>query len=189
MDVKAIFLWIITGYLLGSIPSAVICGKLAGINDIRNHGSGNMGTLNTFRVAGLGTGLLTLFFDLGKGFSACYLAYRAGGFLYFSYLAAGAAIIGHMFPLYVNFKGGKSLAVYAGCMLYIEITVLLVSLVSWLVFYFLKKSITISSMLAFGLVPPLLVFLKGETGALLFFICFSSLFLFVRHLVALKNDQ
>ena len=181
-------LWLIFGYLLGSIPSAVILGKIYGIKDIRNHGSGNMGTLNVYRTIGLKYGLVTLLLDLGKGLAASHLAYTISGEVNIAYLVTVAAIVGHMFPLYVNFQGGKSLAVYAGSMIFLEISVLLITFLGWILFYLLTDSISFSSLLAFGVLPPLVVLLGWGWSCFFLFITGSSLILAGRQLIALRSE-
>jgi len=117
---------ILTGYLLGSIPTGVWLGKLFKGIDIRQHGSGSIGATNVSRVLGAKLAVIVLVIDVAKGFLACYLASRvnfgdillSGGQL--SILGGLAAVIGHLFPVFAGFRGGKGIATGAGIVLYIS---------------------------------------------------------------------
>ena len=105
---------LLLGYSLGSIPFGLILTKLAGGGDIRNIGSGNIGATNVLRSGRKGLAALTLLLDLLKGFAAVWLALRflPGGEVF----AAAGAFFGHLYPVWLNFKGGKGVATYAGIM-------------------------------------------------------------------------
>ena len=104
------------GYLLGSIPFGLILGKLAGLGDVRDVGSGNIGATNVLRVGGKKLAALTLLLDALKGTVAVLIAARFGGEP--AALAAGlGAFIGHLFPIWLGFRGGKGVATYIGVML------------------------------------------------------------------------
>ena len=106
---------IVAAYLLGSIPFSYIFGKLQGI-DIRQHGSGNVGATNALRVLGTKIGVITLLLDMGKGFVAVQLAriLMPGVFEGYYVIIALVAITGHIFTLFLGFKGGKGVATSAG---------------------------------------------------------------------------
>ncbi|WP_423189349.1 glycerol-3-phosphate 1-O-acyltransferase PlsY [Alkalibacterium sp. f15] len=104
---------ILCAYLLGSIPSGVWIGKLFFKTDVREHGSGNMGTTNTFRVLGKTAGTIVLILDITKGTVAALLPIWFG--LNIHPMAVGIfAVIGHVFPIFAGFKGGKAVATSAG---------------------------------------------------------------------------
>ena len=126
---------ILLSYLVGSIPSSIWVGKLVKGVDIRNYGSGNAGATNTFRLLGWPSGVAVLMIDVFKGFASAYwvsqLAYyiASGPVVLFPYwevdsflriVCGVVAVIGHMFPLYANFDGGKGMATAAGMLLGIE---------------------------------------------------------------------
>ncbi|HET6527356.1 MAG TPA: glycerol-3-phosphate acyltransferase, partial [Balneolaceae bacterium] len=126
---------VILSYLVGSIPSSIWVGKLVKGVDIREHGSGNAGATNTFRLLGWKPGVMVLAIDFFKGFSSSYwisqLAYHIGSgpvalFDFwdvdpFLRIVCGVvAVIGHMFPIYANFEGGKGMATAAGMLCGIE---------------------------------------------------------------------
>ena len=107
---------VILSYLLGSIPFALIIGKIGYRVDVREHGSGNLGTTNTFRVLGKKAGILVLLGDMGKGFIAALLPLLFGSEM--SLLLAGIpAVVGHSYPIFAKFKGGKSVATSGGVLL------------------------------------------------------------------------
>lgn len=104
----------VLGYALGSIPFGLLLTKIAGGGDIREIGSGNIGATNVLRSGRKGLAALTLILDLLKGFAAVWLATRflTGGEVF----AAAGAFFGHLYPAWLNFKGGKGIATYAGIM-------------------------------------------------------------------------
>jgi acyl phosphate:glycerol-3-phosphate acyltransferase len=108
------FLALMLGYLLGSIPFGLLLTKIAGGGDIREIGSGNIGATNVLRTGRKGLAALTLLLDLLKGFVAVWLAreYLPGG----EAVAAAGAFFGHLYPVWLKFKGGKGVATYAGIM-------------------------------------------------------------------------
>ena len=105
---------LVLGYALGSIPFGLVLTKLAGGGDIRNIGSGNIGATNVLRSGRKGLAALTLLLDLLKGFVAIWFASRflPGGEVF----AAAGAFFGHLYPVWLSFKGGKGVATYAGIM-------------------------------------------------------------------------
>ena len=105
---------LLLGYLLGSIPFGLLLTKAAGGGDIRNIGSGNIGATNVLRTGRKGLAALTLLLDLLKGFVAVFIAthYLPGGAAF----AAAGAFFGHLYPVWLGFKGGKGVATYAGIM-------------------------------------------------------------------------
>ena len=105
---------LLLGYLLGSIPFGLLLTKASGGGDIRNIGSGNIGATNVLRTGRKGLAALTLLLDLLKGFFAVFIAadYLPGGAVF----AAAGAFFGHLYPVWLGFKGGKGVATYAGIM-------------------------------------------------------------------------
>ena len=104
------------GYLLGSVPFGLILGKLAGLGDVREVGSGNIGATNVLRAGGKKLAALTLLLDAAKGTAAVLIAARFGGEP--AALAAGlGAFLGHLYPVWLGFRGGKGVATYIGVML------------------------------------------------------------------------
>ncbi len=104
---------IIIGYLLGSVSPSYILGKLLKGIDIREHGDGNAGTTNTKKVLGIGPAIIAAIYDLGKGLLSIWIAYKLGADPVFMYAAGYAAILGHVFPFYLGFRGGQGVATAA----------------------------------------------------------------------------
>ena len=136
---NAIFLsaaWLIpvVAYLLGSIPFGLLIVRAQGGPDIRAIGSGNIGAANVTRHAGKFAGILTLLFDAGKGYLAVWLAtHFSRGNIRWIMVAAVCAVVGHMFPIWLNFKGGKGVATGLGVFLPIAWQAVAAGIVLWLV--------------------------------------------------------
>ena len=109
-------LLIVIAYLVGSIPSGFILGRLAGV-DVRDAGSGNIGATNVARVLGKGRGLLTLLADTAKGFVPVFIGQRLGLSDAAVALVAIAAFLGHLYPVFLRFRGGKGVATAFGALL------------------------------------------------------------------------
>jgi acyl phosphate:glycerol-3-phosphate acyltransferase len=120
----------ILGYLLGSIPFGLLLTRLAGHGDIRQIGSGSIGATNVLRTGRKGLAALTLLLDLAKGAAAVMIAQRWGYTA--ALVAAGCATIGHMFPVWLGFRGGKGVATALGVLIPLSWPVALVSTVLWL---------------------------------------------------------
>jgi len=122
MDINLIFRWIISillSYLIGSIPSAYLAGKLAKNVDIREIGSRNMGAMNIFYKVGFWWGVLVLLLDIGKGALAVAVGWQLTHMEYLQLAAGFVAVLGHSFPIFLKFKGGKGGATCIGVLLYI----------------------------------------------------------------------
>jgi len=125
-------LFLVASYLIGALPSAYLAGRARGV-DLREHGSGNLGATNTFRVLGAGIAIPVLLFDLVKGFIPVFLFGLWDGAPWGWTLAYGAAaIVGHIFPVYLGFRGGKGVATAAGVFLALSPTAVGVALLAWL---------------------------------------------------------
>jgi acyl phosphate:glycerol-3-phosphate acyltransferase len=156
-------LLIVLAYLIGSIPTAlIISNKFFGI-DIRDYGSGNMGATNTFRVLGNRYGMFVMFFDILKGMIAVglfnFLPYYLENELQRTNLMVGlglAAVLGHIFPIFANFKGGKGVATLFGMILAVQPFIALSCVGVFLLVLFLTRYVSLSSILA-GLFLPVCV--------------------------------
>jgi glycerol-3-phosphate acyltransferase PlsY len=141
MNVALSVLSIIIAYLLGSIPFAYIIGKLSGL-DVRKVGDKNVGTFNIFRHAGWGAGIATLVADVGKGALAIVVAklFSVNELVVFG--AGVAAVIGHNWPVFLRFRGGRGLAVVIGVLLaLLPVEMLIAAAISLLVLYATRSSI------------------------------------------------
>jgi glycerol-3-phosphate acyltransferase PlsY len=174
MSIPYAVLAFVLAYLLGSIPSAVWIGKRFHNIDVREHGSGNAGTTNTIRVLGWVTGIPVLLIDLAKGWLAAmlpvffHLAAPASALLTDLQLAAGViAIVGHIFPVFAGFRGGKGVATVFGVFLALQPLLTLCVIAVFLVVFFISGIVSVSSMIA-GLSFPVLLFVFFDTPSVLF---------------------
>jgi acyl phosphate:glycerol-3-phosphate acyltransferase len=156
----------VVAYLIGSICSAVWLGKAYYGIDIRKHGSGNSGATNTFRVLGKKPGTIVMLIDIFKGWAATSLAgllvifdaISVSNLVVFQLLFGGLAVVGHIFPVYERFKGGKGVATLLGMMLAIQPEVALVCMVIFIIVLFTSRYVSLGSMIA-ALAFPVLLFL------------------------------
>lgn len=138
---------IILAYLLGSIPSGLIVGKVFYGVDIREHGSGNLGGTNTFRTLGVKAGLAVTIADILKGTLAAALPFVFGADMH-PLLAGIFAVVGHMYPLFAGFRGGKAVATSGGVVLaYVPLMFVIVLAVFFLSLY-ITKYVSLSSIMA-----------------------------------------
>jgi glycerol-3-phosphate acyltransferase PlsY len=153
--VSASYLWIpVFGYLLGSIPFGLILGKILGKADVRAAGSGNIGATNVARVAGTFAGVLTLALDAAKGAAAVLLAARftndSAGWM----VTAGlAALVGHCFPVWLRFHGGKGVATAAGLFLALCPWALASSLSLFIIVVIVSRYVSLGSIAAAASMP------------------------------------
>jgi acyl phosphate:glycerol-3-phosphate acyltransferase len=140
-------LTILLAYLLGSIPSGLIVGKMFYKTDIREHGSGNLGGTNTFRTLGVKAGLTVTIADILKGTLAAALPFLFDIDLHVL-LAGMFAVIGHMYPVFANFRGGKAVATSGGVLLFYAPIMFLIMLVIFFLCLYITKYVSLSSMLA-----------------------------------------
>lgn len=118
MSFAVLLLIIFGGYLVGSLSPSYILGRILKKIDIRRVGTKNAGTMNTYKILGLGPAIFTGIFDLSKGLLVMYLAYLLGASPLIIHLAGFAAILGHVFPFYLNFRGGQGVAIAAAMLIY-----------------------------------------------------------------------
>jgi acyl phosphate:glycerol-3-phosphate acyltransferase len=143
---------VIIGYLLGSIPFGLILTRIAGTADLRSIGSGNIGATNVLRTGHKGLAAATLLSDMLKGTVAVITAGTFGG-PNAAMLAAAAAFLGHLFPVWLNFKGGKGVAVYIGVLLGLFWPAALVFCVLWLATAALSRYSSLSALVASFVTP------------------------------------
>ena len=139
------------GYLLGSIPFGLVLTRLAGLGDIRKIGSGNIGATNVLRTGNRALAAATLILDGGKGAAAVLLGGLLGPEL--AAVAGGAALLGHLFPLWLGFKGGKGVATGLGVLLGASLPTGVAACVVWLVVAFLTRYSSLAALVAFALAP------------------------------------
>lgn len=156
-------------YLLGSVPNAVWIGKVFFNTDVREHGSKNAGSTNTIRVLGYKAGIPVLLLDILKGFLAVKLIYftfyyipATGEYINFQLLLGLAVIIGHIFPVFANFRGGKGVATLIGVIMAIDPVSTLICIGVFMATLLITKYVSLSSMIA-GLSFPVLVIVVFNT--------------------------
>ncbi len=175
--------------MLGSIPTSVWIGKHFFKIDIREHGSKNAGSTNAIRILGWKAGLIVLFFDIFKGWLAVnlirltdYYIPETGDYINFQLLLGIAAIIGHIFPVYVGFKGGKGVATLLGFVLAIDPTTTLICIGVFIIALIITKYVSLSSMIAGFSFPILVIFVfKTTTPSLIIFSLIVSVLLLFTH--------
>lgn len=188
-------------YLVGSIPSSIWVGKVVKGVDIRDHGSGNAGATNTFRLLGWQPGVAVLAIDFFKGFASSYwisqLAYHIGSgpvsmFEFWSLdpflsITCGiAAVVGHMFPLYANFEGGKGMATAAGMLCGIEPVSVGIAAGFFLIVLLTSRFVSLASLVAAFVYPLVLVILRyvykwDIDGSILIFAAIIGLAIIIKH--------
>ena len=140
--------FILVAYFVGAIPFGLVLTKLAGMGDIRAIGSGNIGATNVLRTGNKFLALSTLVLDGGKGAAMGLLVWAVTGEISLGYLAGFAAFFGHLFPIYLGFKGGKGVATGLGLFLGIEPIIGALACVTWLVVAFLFRYSSLSALTA-----------------------------------------
>ncbi|MDU0354248.1 glycerol-3-phosphate 1-O-acyltransferase PlsY [Paraglaciecola aquimarina] len=140
-------------YLLGSISSAVWVCRLFSLNDPRESGSGNPGTTNVLRIGGRFPALLVLVFDVLKGTVPVWYSYHLGLEPVYLACVAVTACLGHMFPLFFRFKGGKAVATAFGALLPLGLGLASIILLSWLIVLYLSGYASLAAIVAFSLAP------------------------------------
>jgi glycerol-3-phosphate acyltransferase PlsY len=159
---------LVFGYLLGSIPFGLLITRAAGLGDVRNIGSGNIGATNVLRTGNKGLAALTLVLDALKGTVAVLIAgwFEPGLALY----AGLAAFLGHIFPVWLNFRGGKGVATYLGVLAGLHWPAALAFAAVWLGVAFLTRFSSLAALIAALVVPVFLYFLGYRDAAALFLI-------------------
>jgi glycerol-3-phosphate acyltransferase PlsY len=165
------------GYLLGSIPFGLVLAKLAGLGDLRQIGSGNIGATNVLRAGGKGVAALTLILDAAKGTAAVLLAARLGET---AALAAGlGAFLGHVFPVWLRFKGGKGVATYLGVLIGLYWPAALLFAATWLAVAYVTRYSSLAALTAV-VASVLMLAAMGEWRLAALFLLLGGL-LYVRH--------
>lgn len=149
------------GYLLGSIPFGLIFTRMAGLGDVRKIGSGNIGATNVLRTGHKGLAAATLLGDALKGTAAVLVAAQWGP--QFAMLAALGAFLGHLFPVWLGFKGGKGVATFIGVLIGLKPLAALVFVLIWLGVAFASKYSSLSALVA-SAAAPIVLWLLGEPG-------------------------
>jgi glycerol-3-phosphate acyltransferase PlsY len=149
------------GYLLGSIPFGLVLTRLAGYGDLRQIGSGNIGATNVLRTGRKGLAAATLVGDALKGTVAVVIAARWGE--HFATLAALGAFLGHLYPVWLKFKGGKGVATFIGVLIGLKLLAAVIFGAIWLAVAFATRYSSLSALVATA-ASPVVLWLLGEPG-------------------------
>jgi|TARA_B100000959_G_scaffold266476_1_gene308929 glycerol-3-phosphate acyltransferase PlsY len=185
-------LFLLIAYLIGSFPSAVWLGRTFYNTDVREYGSGNAGTTNTFRILGVKAGIPVLIMDVLKGWIAVNLVSLISENQLFSderafeiKLVFGiAAVIGHLFPVYTGFRGGKGIATLLGLMLGIYWQAALCSSLVFVLSFLISKYVSLSSIIASVSFPIIVIFvlpLQNANSSLILFSVFVPILSLITH--------
>jgi acyl phosphate:glycerol-3-phosphate acyltransferase len=180
---------IILAYLVGSVPTSVWIGRIFYKKDVRKFGSGNAGATNTIRVLGTFPGVVVLIIDAFKGWGALHLAYYFGNnfSFYFQYvnfeLVLGfAALLGHVFPIYVGFKGGKGIATLTGIIIALYPFAFLVALGLFTVVFVFTRYVSLGSICTAVSFPFIVIFVfKITLPSLIIFACMIAVIVPLTH--------
>jgi len=171
---------LLAAYLLGSIPFGIIFAKMVHGPDPRSAGSRNIGFTNVLRVVGKGAAAATLLGDIAKGFLAVegtqYLELSAD----WIFMAGIAVVLGHFFPIFLKFQGGKGVATSFGVLGAIQPLAMLLTGILWAGTVWISRFVSLGSMVAFGLLPLTMGYLQPSRSASIFSICLAVLII-IRH--------
>ena len=185
-------LFLILAYLTGSFPSAVWVGRTFYNKDVREYGSGNAGATNTFRVLGKGAGIPVLLMDIFKGWlSVNYILLvsncsqlSSSTFFEFQLAFGVAAVIGHLFPIFTGFRGGKGIATLLGLLIGLNAIAAIVAIVVFVIVFLISKYVSLGSILA-SLAFPFVVFVildeKDVNASLELFSVFVPILTLITH--------
>lgn len=178
MENTPVIIAVLFGYLLGSIPFGLLIAKASGQGDIRNIGSGNIGATNVLRTGRKDLALLTLLTDAGKAGAAALIINHFFGLPY-GLIAGTLALIGHCFPVWLGFKGGKGVATFFGCLLATAWPVGLIAGAIWLTIAFLTRMSAMAGLWA-AATAPVAALLLGRLDIALMAL-FLAIVIFIRH--------
>ena len=178
----------IISYLMGSIPFGLILTKIFLKKDIREIGSGNIGATNAFRAGNKLIGYSTLILDVLK--AVIPVLYVKINFHDAVYISALCAFIGHVFPVWLKFKGGKGVATYVGILFSLNIIFGLVFGICWLIIFFISKYSSLSSLIGSLSIPVYILFFEGSENVFFYVIMFILIFFTHReNIKRLKNKE
>lgn len=168
----------ICAYLLGSIPTAVWFGKRFYGIDVREHGSGNAGATNTLRVLGNKAGFTVLIIDALKGYAAASLVFAiqeiehgSNTWLVYQIIYGALAVIGHIYPVFAGFKGGKGIATLLGIVIAINYQLALLCFIIFVAVVLITRYISLGSMLSALVSPAIAYYIQGKQITALFYFC------------------
>lgn len=164
---------VVFAYLLGSVAFGLLVARIFSLPDPRSIGSGNIGATNVLRTGSRSAAFLTVFLDGAKGGFAVLIGRLVGG-EDAAQVAAFAAFVGHLFPVWLNFKGGKGVATFLGILVALLPVLGLIAAGSWLLAFFVFRYSSLSALLS-AAVTPLFAFVQGHTSYLILLILMAAL--------------
>jgi len=188
-----LFLGFIAAYVIGSVPTAYIFGRVLKGIDIREYGSGNVGATNVFRVIGKVPGIIALIIDIIKGFVCA--TYLASGFMYlapvtrpelYRILVGLFAIAGHNWTIFLRFKGGKGVAASAGVVIGLIPKIFWLGFLVWLITFFITGFVSLGSIIAVISIP-IFTLVFGEPAEIVVFMCLLCLIIVYKHKPNIKR--
>lgn len=180
------FYTLLYSYLLGSIPFGLILTKLFLNKDLKDIGSGNIGATNVLRAGKKSLGFITLALDALKGYIAVVITYSY--FTDYIYLSALLCFLGHIFSIWLKFKGGKGVAVFLGILFAFSINLGIIFIISWILILYITKYASIASLISTGFIFAYSIYLRSSFESIFFFIIFVIIIYTHRENIArLKN--
>jgi len=179
---------IVIFYLIGSLPFAFILTKLFGFGDIRKIGSGNIGATNVLRTGNRFLAFIVLCLDILKGFIPFLILdfFFDGMDLLIKLFFCDFAVIGHIFPIWLKFKGGKGVATYIGFLIGANTLIGLIFLITWMIVVLITKYSSLSSLIATLIVPLYFIFINSNLYILIFII-YLTLIIILKHQENIKR--
>jgi glycerol-3-phosphate acyltransferase PlsY len=171
---------VLLAYLLGSVPFALLIARRWGAADLHRIGSGNLGATNVLRVSGVTAGVLVAVLDIGKGAASVLLAERLSGSGTTSAVAGLAAIVGHVYPIWLRFRGGKGVATACGVFAALAPLAVPPALLVFLISAWLTKYMSVGSVLASAALPPIAYAMGSSSSIVAAAIAAATLIVF-RH--------
>lgn len=184
MDALPLIIASSIGYLLGSIPFGLLIAKASGQGDIRNIGSGNIGATNVLRTGRKDLAFLTLLTDAGKAGAAALIVSHFFGFHY-GLIAGALALIGHCFPIWLGFKGGKGVATFFGCLLAVAWPIGLIAGAVWLIIAYITRMSAMGGLWAAASAPVAALFM-GRIDITMMTLVLTAV-IFIRHGANIKR--
>jgi len=170
---------LVLAYLLGSIPFAYLAGRLNGV-DLRTVGSGNLGATNVFRTLGRTVGIVVMVLDIAKGAAAVVIAQWLAGGSWWPIAAGALAILGHVFPVWTGFAGGKGVAVGAGALIGLVPLASATLIVLWVLLVLITRYVSVASITCALAAAPL-AWVFGAPWSYVGFIALAGLFVIWKH--------
>ena len=163
MQILQLGLWLLIAYLIGSIPFAVVVSKMMGLQDPRSYGSGNPGATNVLRSGNKSAAILTLLGDAAKGWFAVWLSQKFLGTDNVIAYTAIAVFLGHLYPVFLKFKGGKGVATAVGVILAVQPLLALICLVIWILTATVSRMSSLAALIS-AVCAPCLFYFGGILG-------------------------